>query len=107
MFKPPVLKREPYTLPDGTEVEVRALLLTERLAVRRQVAELTAGKGVEESLVVMVPRLLAMSVELDRKPIMSAAEWDEYGATYATETLELFNKASDLSGFNVGAVEKN
>jgi hypothetical protein len=107
MFTPPVLKREPYTLPDGTDVEVRALLLTERLAVRRQVTELTAGKGVEESLVLMVPKLLAMSVELDRKPLMTAAQWDEYGASYPTETMELFNKSSDLSGFNVGAAEKN
>lgn len=107
MFTPPVLKREPYTLPDGTEVEVRALLLSERLSIRRQVAELTAGKGIEDSLFLMVPRLLAVAVELNRKPLMTAPQWDEYGASYSTETMELFNKASDLSGFNVGAAEKN
>lgn len=107
-FKAPVLPKEAVTLPDGSEVHVRALKLTERLAVRRQVAVLTEGKGVEESLTLMVPRLLAMAVvDEDGKPLLDADGWDEYGASHPAAVLDLFNKASDLSGFSSEAAEKN
>lgn len=105
---PPQLAREPAELPDGSQVFVRALRLTERLTIRRQVAELTAGKGLEESLVLLVPRLLAVTVvdEAD-VPVFTAEQWDDYGAAHPAQTLELFNTASKLSGFDREAAEKN
>jgi hypothetical protein len=110
-FKPPALASEPFPLryQGGTiDVTVRALMLTERLTVRAQVAKLAADLSLDDSLVFMVPRLLAVSViDEDGKPLMTAEQWNEYGSAHPTTALELFNKASELSGFSVEAAEKN
>lgn len=104
-FKPPALASEPFTLPDGTEVKVRALRLTERLAVRRQASD---TKATEDTLLLMVPKLLAMSVvDEDGKPLMSADQWDDYGSAHPRTAFDLFNKASELSGFSSEGAEKN
>jgi hypothetical protein len=110
-FKPPALARETFPLPyqGGTvDVIVRALLLTERLTVRQQVAKLAKDLSLDDSLVLMVPRLLAIAVvDEDGKPLMTHEQWNEFGSAHPTTALELFNKASDLSGFSVEDAEKN
>ena len=106
-FKPAELQRKEATLHDGSVAFVRALRLTERLQIRRQVGEL-AGSSTEGALVLMIPRLLAIAVvDEDGKALMSAYEWDDYGAAHAGLALELFNTASELSGFSSEAAEKN
>ena len=106
-FKPDELKRKEATLHDGSVAFVRALLLTERLQIRRQVGEL-AGSSMEGALVLMIPRLLAVAVvDEDGKALMTAEQWDDYGAAHAGLVLELFNDASELSGFSSEAAEKN
>lgn len=107
-FKPPARPSEQFTLPDGSEITVRALSLTQRLVVRRQVTALTDGKSAEEAIEFMVPRLLAIAVvDEDGKPLMTAEQWEDYGSVNPTAALQLFNKASELSGFSSEGAEKN
>jgi len=106
-FKPAELQRKEATLHDGSVAFVRALRLTERLQIRRQVGEL-AGSSTEGALVYMIPRLLAVAVvDEDGKALMSAEQWDVYGAAHPGLVLDLFNDASELSGFSSEAAEKN
>jgi hypothetical protein len=106
-FKPAELKRKEAPLHDGSVAFVRALLLTERLAIRRQVKKLAAS-STEDDLVLMIPRLLAVAVvDEDGEALMTAEQWDIYGAAHAGLVLELFNTASELSGFSTEAAEKN
>ncbi|HKW84086.1 MAG TPA: hypothetical protein VJN68_10065, partial [Burkholderiaceae bacterium] len=74
-FKPPALATETFALPyqgSTVDVTVRALMLTERLTVRAQVAKLATDLSLDDSLVLMVPRLLAIAiVDEDGKPLMT------------------------------------
>jgi len=94
-------------MPDGGEVFVRALRITERLALRREVTALRPANS-DEALEYTVPRLLGRSVvDADGSPTFSVDEWCDYSATYPGTVLELFNKASVLSGLSVEVAEKN
>lgn len=106
-FKPAELQRKQVALHDGSAAYVRALLLTERLQIRRQVGELT-GSNTEGALVLMIPRLLAVAVvDEDDKALMTADEWNKYGSAHAGLVLGLFNEAFELSGLGAEAAEKN
>jgi hypothetical protein len=106
-FKPTELQRKEATLHDGSVAFVRALRLTERLHIRRQVSKLDASTD-EGALVLMIPRLLAVAVvDGDGNALLTAEEWDDYGAAHAGLVLDLFNTASELSGFSSEAAEKN
>lgn len=103
MFTPPVLKREPFTLPDGTCVEVRAMKFSERARLRGQATRIDAG----DDAVVLIPRVLAFTVELEGAPLMTAEQWDEYGASHQATVYEIFNRVSSLSDIGGEAAEKN
>jgi hypothetical protein len=97
-------------MPDGGEVFVRALRITERLQLRREVTACRPANS-DEALEHTIPRLLARAV-VDRawEPVFDAQGWADYSATYPGTVLELFNKASDVSGLSVAAqaaAEKN
>jgi hypothetical protein len=94
-------------MPDGGEVFVLALRITERLQLRREVAELRPANS-DEALEYTVPRLLARTVvDESGAPVFSVQEWCDYSATYPGSVLELFNQAARLSGLSPGDAEKN
>lgn len=94
-------------MPDGGLVFVRALRITERLALRREVAALRPS-GSDEALEYTVPRLLGRTVvDADGSPTFSVDQWCDYSATYPGTVLELFNKASQLSHLTSESAEKN
>ena len=96
----PPIPREPYTLPDGPEVFIRALRLDERLALRRDLAALGPSAGADAAIALMVPRLLGVAVvDAAGVPLFSADDWCQYGASYPGTALELFNRACVLSHF--------
>lgn len=98
--KLPPIPREPYTLPDGPEVYIRALRLDERLALRRDLAALGPASSADDAVALMVPRLLGVAVvDGDGVPIFSGDDWCQYGASYPGTALELFNRACVLSHF--------
>jgi hypothetical protein len=103
----PAIPREAFPMPDGGEVFVRALRITERLQLRREVAAL-GPKGSDEALEYTVPRLLGRTVvDEGGAAVFTVDEWCDYSATYPGTVLELFNKASVLSGLSPGDAEKN
>jgi hypothetical protein len=94
-------------MPDGGEVFVRALRITERLQLRREVNALRPASS-DEALEYTVPRLLGRAVvDEDGSPTFSVEQWCDYSATYPGTVLELFNRASQLSGLSAEAAEKN
>lgn len=94
-------------MPDGGAVFVRALRINERLQLRREVAALRPANS-DEALEYTVPRLLVRTVvDEDGQPVFTVDEWCDYSATYPGTVLELFNKASVLSGLSAGDAEKN
>lgn len=109
-FVPPELRRVDKTVPElGGQVQVRDLLLSERLAFRRIIAALerdavTAGVQAGD---LMVPQLLAITVERDGRPVMSAQQWEVFGAIHNKATLDLFDVACELCGFIADAAAKN
>lgn len=103
----PAIPREAFPMPDGGEVFVRALRITERLQLRREIAALRPASS-DETLEYTVPRLLGCAVvDADGSPTFTVEGWCDYSATYPGTVLELFNKASVLSGLSPGDAEKN
>jgi hypothetical protein len=104
----PAIAREAFTMPDGSgDVFVVAMRLTERLALRREVAA-CKPKDDDEALEHTLPRLLGRAVvDADGKPVFTAQEWADWSATYPTAALELFNAASRLSSLTRQVAEKN
>lgn len=103
----PPIPREAFPMPDGGEVFVRALRITERLQLRREVAALRPANS-DEALEFTVPRLLGRTVvDADGEPVFTVAEWCDYSATYPGSVLELFNRSSALSHLSPEAAEKN
>ena len=79
--KLPPIPREPYTLPDGPEVYIRALRLDERLALRRDLAALGPAASADDAVALMVPRLLGVAVvDGEGVPIFSGDDWCQYRA---------------------------
>jgi hypothetical protein len=112
----PALRTETVPMPAlGGDVIVRELLLDEKLLnTSQQHADRVPleGEGEEAAKaragVSMVSRVLAWCVvQPDGAPLMSRAEWREFGGAHLQETLDAFNVALRLSGFDLAEVEKN
>lgn len=99
----------------GGTVTVRGLRLSERLQNDAiHVAERQPRDGETEAQAraragsQIVARVLAQTVIDDEgKPLLTAAEWDEHGASNQAEVLTLFNKAMELSGERLEVAAKN
>lgn len=103
-IKAPVLPKEAVPVPAlGGEVIVRGMLLSERLAI--------IGAARQEGDAVTfdhVARVLAMCVLADDgKPVFTAEQWEQFGATHMVEALELFSKCQALSGLDGEASKKS
>lgn len=85
----------------GGDVQVRGLLLGERLALFAEMQE-PGSKHTQ------VSRLLALCViDADGQPIMDETGWERFGASSFEATLELFAAVQRVSGLVAEAVEKN
>lgn len=108
----PVLPKEATEVPAiGGEVIVRAMLLSDRMAIW-DMSKARDGETAEQARVRGESRIvadtLARSVVLDDgEPLWSSKEWDEFAATNPSEALRLFNIANRLSGGDAEAIEKN
>lgn len=109
-WQPPQLRSVDKTIPElGGAVRLRDLLLSERLAFRRlitglEAAAVTVGVSAGD---LMVPQLLAITVERDGAPVMNASQWEVFGAKHNKLTLALFDEACVLCGFLPDANAKN
>jgi hypothetical protein len=115
-IKVPTLPKEAVQVDGlGGEVVVRGLRLSERLqldALNRLASAPREGEPEDEARVragsLALPRVLAACVvDGDGEPLMSAAEWDIFGAKHRTEAFVLFNTAMRLSGQDQAELEKN
>lgn len=96
----PSVPEEVITVPElGISVKVRGLLLRDRLAL----AVSSADDSFEG-----VARLLSLSVvHVDTgEPVYTAAEWEQWGASNFNAALDLFNKASMISGLTAAKTEE-
>jgi hypothetical protein len=91
------IQKEPFEAPDIGAVEVRSLLLSERMKA-------SSLAGDDEGR--FIPYMLACCVLKDGAPVFSEQGWDEYGSMYQNEALEMFSMAHRLSGFDAVEVEK-
>ncbi len=84
----------------GGEVIVRALTLSERLNL---FSSATRGERFTH-----IAKLLAVAV-IDPlgRPLLSDAEWEEFGGSPMDDTLRLFDVVQRLSGLDAEVVEKN
>lgn len=83
----------------GGEVIVRPMLLGERLQY------FTDRNGVDYQ---HVSRLLAVTVlDANREPLMSASDWERFGAAHHDAAIDLFNVAWRHNGFATEESEKN
>ena len=102
-FVPPELRTVDVTVPElGGALQVCDMLLSERMAFRRMLARLEkdAAPGVEAGDL-MVPQLLALAVRRpDGQRLMTAQQWEIWGATHQGAVLELFNAACKCCGFD-------
>lgn len=101
---PPVLPFEEVDCPPlGDAVKVRALKLTQRLALENRVSALRAKNpdNAESATYAVIPELLTIAV-VDGKdqPVYSIDRWEVFGANHPALTLELFNVAWRLSGMS-------
>jgi len=94
---PPSLPKEVVAVPElgeGIEVIVRGLLLSDRV-------RLLNSSGI------FVSQLLAYTVvDASNQPIYTEHEWEEFGARHFVRSIELFNKAKELSGLDAKLNEK-
>lgn len=101
----PDLAEEAVTVePLGGDVRVRAMLLSERLAMERRLIRLRkeageSGAADETSWLSIVPDVLEICVlDGDRRPVFSRAAWEHFGASHIGVAVQLFNVAWRLSG---------
>lgn len=101
-IKPPVLKKEAVPVASlGGEVVVRALKLSERLA-------LFSNRDEGGQVYAHIAELLAVAVvDADGMPIWSSDDWDVWAAGHVDESLALFERAKALSGLDAEVVAKN
>lgn len=96
----PVLRREIVTVDAlKGDVAVTELSLTDRLEFEVAVRD---SKSAKRSLArALMPQLLALSVLAeDDEPVFSEKEWQAFGARHRDVTIQLFNTAFRLSGFD-------
>ena len=101
-IKPPVLPKETHDVPElGGEVVVRGLLLSERLALFAD-AQADGGRFSH------IARLLAcVVIDAEGKPVFTADEWEQFGASNFEAVLRVFEIARRLSGLDAEVREKN
>lgn len=114
--EPAELRREIVDVPAlGGEVAVIELALIERL----EFESMRVGPGAEKKDEgskpgikrrgdrLLVPQLLALSVvDADDEPIFDVKQWQAFGARNRNATVELFNAAFRLNGFDDAAEKK-
>jgi hypothetical protein len=96
--------------PLGGAVRVRALLLSQRLAMESKVSSLRAKHpdNPEEATYIVIPEMLSIAVvDAKDQPIYSVHRWEVFGAQHTALALELFNVAWRLSGMSGEAAKKN
>lgn len=105
---PPELKREIVAVEAlGGDVAVTELTLSDRLDFE---AVLAQTKKVSKTATVakMVAHLLAPTVlDADDEPLFTVKQWQAFGGRHRDVTLELFNRAFRLSGFDGAENAKN
>lgn len=106
----PTLPKETVAVaPLGGDVVVRGLLLTERMAVQRQLVELRKKELTDTGAVhAILPVMLALCVlDAEGLPLFTQDQWQAFGATHTDTAVELFNTAWRLSGFAQADDTKN
>lgn len=96
--------------PLGGEVRVRALWLSQRLAIEQRIGRLRAKHADEPDAAVYacIPDLLAIAVvDAAGQPVYSRQHWEIFGATHTALALSLFNTAWRLSGMSGEDAKKN
>lgn len=107
---PPVTPKETMEVPAlGGEVVVRGLLLSERMAVQKQIVSLRRAEADDTGTVhAILPVMLALCVlDADGLPLWTQDQWQAFGGTHADQAVTLFNSAWRLSGFDAEAETKN
>ena len=110
-----VIKRGSVTAPPEPArqvVTVEALggdvIVTELMLDGRLDFEATLRDSKRTSVHAMVPHLLAVAVVLeDGEPLYSVQQWRSFGAKNRDVTIDLFNVAMRLSGFDGANNAKN
>ena len=101
---PPALPFEDIACePLGGAVRVRALLLSQRLAMESRVTSLRAKNpdNPDAATYAVIPEMLAIScVDAKGQPVYSINRWEIFGAQHTALALELFNVAWRLSGMS-------
>lgn len=97
----PVMPEKAVEVPElGGEVAVRGLLLSERLALLDQGAELERFDR--------VARVLACAVrDAFGEPLFTVQQWEAFGARHFAAALRLFQEALRLSGLDAEAEPGN
>ena len=96
---PPLPKRTVDCPELGGEVVIRGLLLSDRLRLVEQAGGQDMGR---------VAQLLTSTViGPDDKPLLTAAEWEQFGAVHFEAALKLFSVAVELAGLKTEVAEKN
>lgn len=95
MFTKPTIKKVAVALPSlGFDVVVRQLLLSEKLAFQRWVAESEDGSVSEEQLVELLERVVSGP---DGKKLFTFEEWQAHGAFHLNEVSLLLEMMFKLS----------
>ena len=108
---PPELPFEDVPCPPlGGTVRVRALWLSQRLALEQRIVKLRNKHADEPDAAVyaVIPDLLAIAVvDAKDQPVYSRTRWEIFGAIHTAIALELFNTAWRLSGMSGEDAKKN
>lgn len=107
---PPATPKETTPVPAlGGDVVVRGLLLSERMAVQKQIVDLRRAAAVDNGTVhAILPVMLALCVlDADGLPVFTQAQWQAFGGSHADQAVTLFNTAWRLSGFDTEEEAKN
>lgn len=92
----------------GGEVRVRSFDLVERLTFESRVAEVRKkaaadGVTVENPWLPLVPEVLEICVlDVNGRPVKSAARWRKWGAKHLSVSVHMFNTVWRLSGMSSG-----
>jgi hypothetical protein len=83
----------------GGSVAVVQMALATRLAAEKLASEL--DREDPASVYKTIPHVLAGCIlDADGAPLMTPSQWAVFGANHRGESVMLFNKAMELSGFN-------
>lgn len=96
--------------PLGGSVKVRALWLSQRLAIEGRIARLRTKfpDDPDAAVYAVIPELLAITVvDAKDQPVYSSQRWEIFGANHTAMALELFNTAWRLSGMSGADTKKN